>query len=61
MRGNIDKRNSSPAPSSPDPGATVNDAPHPQVRLEQAVGHELAQRLLDALSGPHGRRELPLL
>ncbi len=39
------------------PGA--GDCKPPQDRLEQAVGHELAKRLLAALSGPHGRRILP--
>ena len=59
MRGESVNRNSSPAEASPDPGAVVSDEPRGQARLEQAVGHELAHRLLGALSGPHGRREFP--
>ncbi len=55
MRIDSDQRSAATARREAEHGPGPGGCAPPQLRLEQAVGHELAQRLLAALSGPHGR------
>jgi hypothetical protein len=58
MRTDPDQRTASTAGATADCGPGAGDGDPARARLEQAVGRELAQRLLTALSGPHGRHAL---
>ena len=58
MRADSDQRSPSTVGRAAECGAETGGPTPAQARLEQAVGHELAQRLVAALSGPHGHDAL---